>query len=72
MAKGKANFDISKLAPRLKGQPDTQAVLSAPAKRGREAKEASQASAFSNTALVRQYCCVLPALQIARPSEAHV
>lgn len=51
-AETKANFDISKLAPRLKGQPDTQAVLSAPAKRGREASETPQAPAFSNVALV--------------------
>eukprot|EP00892_Ulva_mutabilis_P008375 jgi/Ulvmu1/590/UM001_0598.1 len=48
----KANFDISKLAPRLKGQPDTQAVLSAPAKRGRPATETSQTPAFSNVALI--------------------
>lgn len=72
MGQGKANFDISKLAPRLKGQPDTQAVLSAPAKRGREVKETSQASAFSNTALVSQHCCVLAVMYTAVLSDTRV
>lgn len=45
-------FDIAKLAPKLKGTQDIgQAVLSAPAKRSREAKTTPE-SAYGNTALV--------------------
>jgi hypothetical protein len=46
-------FDISRMAPRLKGQPDTAAVLSAPAKRARTDKESQERQDISQSALVR-------------------
>jgi hypothetical protein len=52
------NFDVAKLAPRLKGTHDVgQAVLSAPAKRSREPKAAH--GPYGNAALVRCFKCRL-------------
>jgi hypothetical protein len=50
-----AQFDVTKLAPRLKGEHDNgQAVLSAPAKRNRDEKPQA-GSAYGNSALVRAH-----------------
>lgn len=45
--------DISKMAPKLKGQPDTQAVLSAPAQRRSEPVGEKKPALIGNDALVR-------------------
>lgn len=44
--------DISKMAPKLKGQPDTQAVLSAPAQRRTEPAGEKKPALIGNDALV--------------------